>query len=127
MTTANSMDSVYEFDLPDRLRKTLRHSTMSATEMADYLGVGRETVSRWLNAKTEPSEAIVKLWAIRMGVSYQWLRNGEAPSPDGDGAPDVVRPKGFEPLTSCSGTGVVVACDFGRPAVAAVSSSVGAA
>lgn len=76
---------VYEFDLPDRMRKTLRHSNESAKSMAEYLGVEPESVSRWINGRSTPSEAVVKLWALRMGVSYNWLKNGETPPPDGDG------------------------------------------
>lgn len=55
--------------------------------MADDLGVARSTVSRWMNDHGErpPRKAFLMQWAMRCGVSYEWLRSGQA-SPD-DGGP----------------------------------------
>lgn len=92
MTRATD-SAVYEFDLSDRLRKTLRHSDESARSMADYFGVEPATISRWMNGHTAPNEASIKLWALKMGVSYKWLKYGETPSPDGDGAPGSTLPQ----------------------------------
>lgn len=127
MTSANQPGRVPEFDKYDRLDKAISTSPYTRAAVAEYVGVRPETMSRYLSGKSEAPLAVVRAIALMTGVSFQWLQTGETPSPDGDGVSNVVRPKGFEPLTSCSGTGVVVACDFGRPAVAAVSSSVGAA
>lgn len=115
--------------LDQRLRLILARESadMTQAELAREIEASRTTVSNYERAAHAPKRSTLILWALATGVDLHWLETGEAPSPDGDGASDVVRPKGFEPLTSCSGTGVVVACDFGRPAVAAVSSSVGAA
>ena len=85
MTRATDLAAVYEFDMPDRMRKTLRHSSETAASMARYLDVEPESVSRWINGRSTPSGAVVKLWALKMGVSYDWLKNGETPPPDGDG------------------------------------------
>jgi transcriptional regulator with XRE-family HTH domain len=49
---------------------------MSASEMADYLDVGPNTVSTWINGRVTPSTATAKLWALRTGVPYTWLCHG---------------------------------------------------
>ena len=70
---------VPEFDLPDRMRKALRTSGMTVQEMADYLGVTRTTVSNWINGHVPPSKQSQRLWALRTGVSFDWLQTGENP------------------------------------------------
>lgn len=65
---------VPEFDLTDRMRKSLRVADMSVGEMAEYLDVARETVGRWLSEARKPSTQTLRLWATRTGVDYDWLR-----------------------------------------------------
>jgi transcriptional regulator with XRE-family HTH domain len=78
MTTQSSDLLVPEFDLADRMRKALRISNVGVQEIADYLGVARNTVSTWINGRIEPSTQTLRLWALRCGVSYEWLRSGES-------------------------------------------------
>ena len=61
------------WDLADRMRKSLRHADVGVQEMADYLGVARNTVSTWINGRVEPSTQTLRLWAMRTNVSYEWL------------------------------------------------------
>lgn len=68
-----------EPDLADRMRKSLRVSGVSVQTMADYLEVNRITAGRWINGHTKPSTAVLRLWALRTGVPYEWLRHGWAP------------------------------------------------
>ncbi len=70
---------VPEFDLADRMRKALRTSGVGSMEMADYLGVTRATVSNWINGHVKPSLQSLRLWAMRTGVDFDWLRTGEDP------------------------------------------------
>ena len=94
------------FDLADRMRKALRVAGVGVQEMADYLGVARGTVGTWINGRITPSAQTVRLWALRTGVPYEWLRDGESPRQDGGpdgGSRGDVRPEGFEPPTFCSG------------------------
>lgn len=90
-----------EFDLADRMRKALRVSGVKAGEMADYLDVANGTVSTWINGRIVPSAQTLRLWAMRTGVPYAWLRDGETenPRPEPDGGLDVVRHPGLEPGT----------------------------
>jgi transcriptional regulator with XRE-family HTH domain len=81
MTTQRSELLVPQFDLADRMRKALRTAGIGVQEMADYLGVARNTVSTWINGKIHPSTQTIRLWAIRCEVSYEWLRWGDIPGP----------------------------------------------
>ena len=72
-------ETIPTWDLADRMRKSLRHANISVQEIADYLGVARNTVSTWINGRIEPSTQTLRLWAMRTGVDYEWLRDGANP------------------------------------------------
>ena len=72
--------SIPEWDLADRMRKAMRHAGMGGrgiSEMAGYIGVTRGTISNWINGRWPPQPAAVRLWALRCGVSYEWLTGTE--------------------------------------------------
>jgi len=71
-----------EPDIADRMRKSLRLSGVSVQDMAEYLEMTRNSVGRYINGHITPSGAIVKLWALRTGVPYAWLRDGSIPRAD---------------------------------------------
>lgn len=73
------------FDLPDRMRKALSVADVSAQDMAAYLDVSRNTISNWINGRFHPPTSALRLWAMRTGVSYAWLRTGETQRPEDDG------------------------------------------
>lgn len=75
------MGQVPRWDLADRLRKSLRIAGIGVQEMADYLGVSRGSISNWISGRNRPSAPTIRLWALRTGVSYGWLRKGEAWGP----------------------------------------------
>lgn len=79
--------SVPEWDLADRMRKSLRVAGIGVQEIAEYLGVGRNTVSTWINGKIVLSVQTQRLWALRCGVAYEWIASGVTPPrpPGGDG------------------------------------------
>jgi transcriptional regulator with XRE-family HTH domain len=68
------------WDVADRMRKALRFSGVGVQEIADYLGVSRNTVSTWINGRIEPSKQTVRLWALRTGVPFEWLETGKTPT-----------------------------------------------
>jgi len=72
---------VPEWDVADRMRKSLRHADIGVQEIADYLGVARNTVSTWINGRITPSTQTLRLWALRTGVPYAWITDGTMPSP----------------------------------------------
>ncbi len=49
--------------------------------MADYLGVERNTVGRYINGRSAPDMRTLRLRAMRCGVPLPWLLTGDAPSP----------------------------------------------
>jgi transcriptional regulator with XRE-family HTH domain len=63
-----------------RLQMALRQAGVSVQDM-DELGIGRNSLSRWMNDRGVPRAAFVKQWALRTGVPYAWLATGEAESP----------------------------------------------
>jgi hypothetical protein len=65
------------WDLADRMRKSLRVSGVTAGQMADYLDVGGNTVSTWINGHIEPGYAVLRLWSLRTGVPLRWLHHGD--------------------------------------------------
>lgn len=82
MTTAYEPGMIPEFDKADRLKKAITVSDVSAGEMAEYLGVTRETLSRYTNGRNDAPVAIVRLIAMRTGVPFEWLETGKSPRPD---------------------------------------------
>jgi transcriptional regulator with XRE-family HTH domain len=76
MTEQQTAPVIPEFEMPDRLRRALRHADMGSNEMAEYLEVSRHTISNWINGHTRPPATAVKLWAMRCGVDYRWLSQG---------------------------------------------------
>jgi transcriptional regulator with XRE-family HTH domain len=77
---------VPQWDTSDRMRKALRHAGIGVQEMADYLDVSRNTVSTWINGRISPSTQTLRLWAMRCGVSFSWLANGDTTGPINGGA-----------------------------------------
>lgn len=74
------MDEIVpQWDLTDRLRKSLQHAGLTPQEMAAYLGVSRNSVWNWLGGRNQASPQTVRLWAMRTGVPYEWLRDGKNP------------------------------------------------
>lgn len=73
-----SIDTTPQWDLADRLRKSLRESGIGVSEMAGYLEVQRNTVSNWINGHNPPPGAALQVWAMRCGVSIEWLRGTDS-------------------------------------------------
>jgi len=78
MTSAPEPGYVPQWDMADRMRKTLRDSGISVQDVAEYLGVSRNTVSSWINGRITPDLTTQRLWAMRFGVPLTWLQTGEA-------------------------------------------------
>lgn len=79
MSTEMGFHDLPDWDVADRLAKSLRHSKVTVNEMAAFMGVHRNTVSGWINGRTPVNERTLKLWAERTGWPLEWLRTGEEP------------------------------------------------
>lgn len=73
---------MWEFDLADRMRRAMRVSGVGVQEIADYLGVARNTVGSWINGRIVPSKQTLRLWALRTGAPFEWLEKGVVTSHD---------------------------------------------
>lgn len=69
----------------------------SVQEMAEYLGVSRATLSRWMADKgAPPKRAYVMQWAFRTNVPLAWLETGEIPErPGPNGGEEVGRARRY--------------------------------
>lgn len=110
MSIQPAEDKFANWDLADRMTKSLRVSGMKVQDMAEYLGVSRGSVGNWINGRVVPSTPVLKLWALRTGAPYEWLLTGEQkndPQPEGPGVKEL--PVGIEPTTfSLQGEGTTV-------------------
>jgi transcriptional regulator with XRE-family HTH domain len=80
MTQTNNELRFPQWDLADRLAKALRVSGVGASEMAEHLGVHRNTVGGYLHGHHVPMRAALIVWALRTGVPLEWL-TGQQPAP----------------------------------------------
>lgn len=51
---------------------------LSVEEIADYLGVKRDTVYKWIERKKMPAHKVGSLWKFRKEEIDAWVRSGEA-------------------------------------------------
>lgn len=84
--------SAYEALRPvqsDWLTKALHYSGKSAEQLADELGVHRNTISRFMNGRGKPpARHMILAWAMATGVPLAYLETGEIPPENGpDGGP----------------------------------------
>lgn len=61
-----------------RMRRALAYADVAVEDIAEELGVVRGTISRWINDRGAPPRPIfLRHWALRTGVSYEWLVSGD--------------------------------------------------
>ena len=79
MNTYKNYQFAYDFDLAYRLRKSLRVVGLGVSDMAQALGVSRNTVSNWINGRARPGNTQLILWATYADAPLDRLQSGEAP------------------------------------------------
>ncbi|WP_430592452.1 helix-turn-helix transcriptional regulator [Humidisolicoccus flavus] len=91
---------VPQWTLSDRLRKARELTGLEAQEFANEVGISRQSVSAIERGRTVPRELTLRAWALRSGVALEWLKTGNAPPTNDDGASaSSVHPPGLEPGT----------------------------
>ncbi len=50
----------------------------SVDEVATHLGIGRETVYRWIDQRELPAHRIGKFWKFKISEVDAWVRRGAA-------------------------------------------------
>jgi excisionase family DNA binding protein len=51
---------------------------LSVEEIADYLGIKRDTVYKWIERKEMPAHKIGSLWKFRRSEVDAWVLSGKA-------------------------------------------------
>jgi excisionase family DNA binding protein len=49
---------------------------LSVAEIADHLGIKRDTVYKWIDRKHMPAHKIGKLWKFKVSEIDTWVRSG---------------------------------------------------
>jgi transcriptional regulator with XRE-family HTH domain len=75
--------AVPQFEMRHRMQLALEYAGVSVNEMAAELDASRTTVSNYLHGRTKPKRPHLIVWAMRCGVPFEWLVNGES-VPNGD-------------------------------------------
>lgn len=63
----------------ERLARTLRRERISHSEMAEHLGVHRNTVGGYCTGKSKPLRVMLHAWANRVDVPVEWIITGVWP------------------------------------------------
>ena len=51
---------------------------LSVDEIADYLGIKRDTVYKWISERHMPGHKIGRLWKFRKEEVDEWVKSGSA-------------------------------------------------
>lgn len=98
-TAAHPTGQVPQWTLTDRLRKSREYAHLSQQQLADAIGISRNSVSNYESGTTSPRQIVLNAWAMATGSSLVWLQTGETPASDEDPDGGAVRHQGFEPRT----------------------------
>ncbi|WP_428831898.1 helix-turn-helix transcriptional regulator [Gulosibacter sediminis] len=85
------------FTRADRLTKALDFGGVSNQDMAETLGVSRQTIGNYTSGRTNPSKATLMAWALRTGVPLEWLQTGHIPDvPENEKMPLTPKSEGLK-------------------------------
>ena len=59
-------------------RQTRGERWLSVAEIADHLGIKRDTVYKWIDRKSMPAHKVGKLWKFKVSEIDGWVRDGGA-------------------------------------------------
>ena len=65
---------------------------LSADDIAEHLGVTKDTIYAWISDKGMPAHKVGRLWKFQASEVDDWVRKGDAGSPDCPGQPRCRRP-----------------------------------
>lgn len=87
-----------EWDMQDRLKKAMRVAGFSTSQLAEQLGVHRNTVTNCLSGRSLPDRRTLIAWAFATGVPVEWLETGQETTGDTPGGPPRGRVTRREPF-----------------------------
>lgn len=85
MSEMSTNNPSLEFDLYDRLRKSMRVADKTSTDLARDLGVHRNTIANVLGGRVRVERRTLVAWAVATGVPVAWLEHGVEPNDGPDG------------------------------------------
>ena len=59
-------------------RSTGEDCWLSVEEIADHLGINRDTVYKWIERKRMPAHKVGRLWKFKKDEIDTWVRTGQA-------------------------------------------------
>lgn len=68
--------AVPDWPLPWRLKRARDHAGLDQHELAEKVGLSRNSVINYEKGTTVPKPYAVMAWAMCCGVSYEWLAGG---------------------------------------------------
>jgi transcriptional regulator with XRE-family HTH domain len=83
--------TVPEWTIGDRMRKAREHAGLSQSQLARTASIGRTSIVRYETGLSRPSRVTLAAWALRTGVSFEWMCHGDTypcgplPSPQARG------------------------------------------
>lgn len=98
MTTQPTAGHVPSWTIGDRLRKAREDAGFDQRELAEKIGVSRNSVSNYeVGVVPNPRPIVLNAWSMATGVPVSWLR-GEHPD-NGPRTPGTVEPAGYTGIT----------------------------
>lgn len=70
-------EPIPQFEMRHRMQLALEYGNVSVNEMAETLDASRTTVSNYLHGRTTPRRPVLRMWALKCGVPFEWLITGE--------------------------------------------------
>ena len=72
------------FTIGDRLRKARELTGLSQGDFAAEIDISPRSVSNYESEAVAPKRLVLKAWAMRTGVPFEWIVNGDI-NPGNDG------------------------------------------
>ncbi len=60
------------------MNSTIENRWLSVDEIAEYLGIKRDTVYKWIDRKNMPAHKVGSLWKFKKEEIDDWVRSGGA-------------------------------------------------
>ena len=94
MTSAYNDGVCPQVQVRHRLRIAREHAGYDQGQLAELVGVSRNTISNAETGTVEPRKIVVNAWALACGVPADWIWTGKQPEddPDPSSGQRIIRP-----------------------------------
>lgn len=82
IVTSVSTNTIPQFETRHRLALALEAAEVDVDDMAATLGTHRNTIYNYMSGARNPKLGMIKQWAFRCQVPWQWITTGELPPED---------------------------------------------